>query len=261
MTLSLASVAIGITVWFLRAHHMAELAHEVQLAFSGLGPILLNALFFATLYLALEPFIRKRHPEMLISWTRLLAGRFKDPLVAGHALIGMGAGAVFVIGISSFAERLLGQPPSIPAGRFVDAVMGTSASIVPFLNLAQQAVGIALATLMLLVGLEHLVRRLWIAGALAVVFITYREALVEHGSFWLLFALFTLLFAVPMYALLRFGAVAFMFSLLTINVCATFPLTSHLGEWYAIPTRLVLLFIASVVFWGLRYGTSRPSAV
>ena len=43
-------------------------------------------------YLALEPFVRRRWPEAMISWTRLLGGRFADPLVARDILIGCAAG-------------------------------------------------------------------------------------------------------------------------------------------------------------------------
>jgi hypothetical protein len=39
-------------------------------------------------YLAIEPYVRKHWPDSLISWTRLRAGRPRDPLVASHVLIG-----------------------------------------------------------------------------------------------------------------------------------------------------------------------------
>src|SRR5262249_43547395 len=45
------------------------------------------------LYMALEPFVRRRWPQSLISWTRLLNGDVKDPLVGGHMLIGATLGA------------------------------------------------------------------------------------------------------------------------------------------------------------------------
>jgi hypothetical protein len=37
---------------------------------------------------ALEPYLRRRWPERIISWNRLLAGEFRDPLVGRDILIG-----------------------------------------------------------------------------------------------------------------------------------------------------------------------------
>jgi len=41
------------------------------------------------LYMAIEPIARKLYPESLISWTRLLGGSFRDPLVGRDLLLGM----------------------------------------------------------------------------------------------------------------------------------------------------------------------------
>ncbi|HEY0158760.1 MAG TPA: serine/threonine-protein kinase [Thermoanaerobaculia bacterium] len=44
-------------------------------------------------YLAVEPYVRRQWPSMLVGWTRLVAGRFRDPLVGTELLIGLLAGA------------------------------------------------------------------------------------------------------------------------------------------------------------------------
>src|SRR5712691_2614762 len=62
-----------------------------------LGKALAFSLFLAAFvwltYMALEPFARRRWPDLLISWTRLLSGRLRDPLVGRDILIGILAGA------------------------------------------------------------------------------------------------------------------------------------------------------------------------
>ena len=40
------------------------------------------------LYIALEPYVRRRWPATLVSWSRLLAGGFRDPLVGRDILAG-----------------------------------------------------------------------------------------------------------------------------------------------------------------------------
>ncbi|HEY7921606.1 MAG TPA: serine/threonine-protein kinase [Vicinamibacteria bacterium] len=65
------------------------------------------------LYMALEPYARRRWPRVLISWGRLLAGRFRDPMVGRDVLVGAAASpialVVFLVAIQVPAR--LGQPP------------------------------------------------------------------------------------------------------------------------------------------------------
>ncbi len=39
-------------------------------------------------YIAIEPIVRRSWPELLFSWSRLLSGRFRDPLVGRDLLAG-----------------------------------------------------------------------------------------------------------------------------------------------------------------------------
>ena len=48
-------------------------------------------------YIALEPFVRRRWPHALIASTRLLNGRFRDPVIAQHLLAGLLCGAVLLL--------------------------------------------------------------------------------------------------------------------------------------------------------------------
>ncbi len=49
------------------------------------------------LYLALEPWVRRRWPHTMIGWTRYVAKGFRDPLVGRDLLIGAAAGALFAV--------------------------------------------------------------------------------------------------------------------------------------------------------------------
>ena len=70
------------------AYHVPELGGELWIFFQSVS----LALFIATLtwifYIALEPFLRRRWSELLISWSRLMAGDFRDPLVGRDILVG-----------------------------------------------------------------------------------------------------------------------------------------------------------------------------
>lgn len=62
----------------------------------GLGHVLQHLTFSFAYYLAIEPFVRRVWPRMLIGAIRALSGRLRDPAVGREALIGLTAGCVFV---------------------------------------------------------------------------------------------------------------------------------------------------------------------
>jgi hypothetical protein len=59
------------------------------------------AYLFWILYIAAEPYVRRRWPQILVSWTQLLSGEWRDTLIARDVLIGC-ALAVLMI----FLQRL-----------------------------------------------------------------------------------------------------------------------------------------------------------
>ena len=80
--------------WFFGAHHVPnfdELALFIEFLVWGL----VWSCFIWVLYIALEPYVRRRWPATLVSWSRLLAGDFRDPLVGRDVLAGCLLGAVF----------------------------------------------------------------------------------------------------------------------------------------------------------------------
>jgi hypothetical protein len=74
--------------WALKADHVAG-AGELRLLVAGLSWSLFYGAFVWVAYMALEPWIRRRWPQALITWSRLLQGRFRDPLVGRDILIGL----------------------------------------------------------------------------------------------------------------------------------------------------------------------------
>jgi serine/threonine-protein kinase len=75
----------------LNAHHVAA-ADELRILVSAtVNALVLTAIIWA-LYLALEPYVRRRWPQSMISWSRVLSGGLRDPLVGGHMLFGVTLG-------------------------------------------------------------------------------------------------------------------------------------------------------------------------
>jgi hypothetical protein len=85
---------MGLFMALLRADHV-PIATDEYLIFARLTSwILYSAAFTFLVYVAFEPFVRQRWPRVLTSWSRLLTGRLRDPLVGRDILIGATAGVV-----------------------------------------------------------------------------------------------------------------------------------------------------------------------
>ena len=74
--------------------------------------ILAQGLFFGTIlwlvYLAIEPSLRARWPRSIVTWNRLLAGQWGDPLVWSHVLIGGAAGLLLMMAVLAAEGLRLG---------------------------------------------------------------------------------------------------------------------------------------------------------
>jgi serine/threonine-protein kinase len=62
------------------------------------GPALWRGFVAWAAYLAVEPVIRRKWPQSLISWNRMLAGRLRDPLLGRDLLLGVLGGCATVFG-------------------------------------------------------------------------------------------------------------------------------------------------------------------
>jgi serine/threonine protein kinase len=96
------------------ADHVASFGAEFWLVVKVLAYPMAFASLVWIFYVALEPYARRQWPRILISWGRLLAGRWRDPMVGRDVLFGAAAGFV-ELGVNIVAQRLafpLGQPES-----------------------------------------------------------------------------------------------------------------------------------------------------
>jgi serine/threonine-protein kinase len=147
--------------------------------------ILGMSLFFSMVmflaYMGLEPYVRRLWPESLISWSRLLAGRLKDPLVGRDLLIGAVAGT-FTLLLSrahTLVPGLLGLPEEALGFGLPEGIAGLRPAVAELLDTLTGVVGNPLVFLVTLVLLRRLVRRTWLAVGLFVMVIVGIRALAS----------------------------------------------------------------------------------
>ena len=95
--------------WLLTANHVPTGVEFISFV-GGVSWALLIGTMVWCLYVALEPLVRKRWPESLISWSQLLAGQLRHPLVGGHVLIGVAFGVAYALLLRSLRSPASEKP-------------------------------------------------------------------------------------------------------------------------------------------------------
>ena len=75
------------------------------------------------LYLAIEPWIRRNWPQAIISWSRLVSGQLRDPVVGRDILFGVAFGTLWLV-IFQLSNIPLSHMGAAPSLEFADYLMG-----------------------------------------------------------------------------------------------------------------------------------------
>jgi len=109
--------SVQMLVWLCQASHVASIS-EVRLLSMGLAWALFVSAQIWIVHIALEPYVRQFWPRTLVSWNRLVHGRFSDALVGRHILIGCLCGVAIML--NDQMATLCGTWLSIPTGHVLD---------------------------------------------------------------------------------------------------------------------------------------------
>ncbi|MCB1025490.1 MAG: serine/threonine protein kinase, partial [Acidobacteria bacterium] len=99
LKLTLFLFAISLLAQIILADHVPTIWGELSIIYEAVSYSALRSIFVGLLYIALEPFIRRSWSEMLISWNRIMAGDFRDPMVGRDILVGGLLGLGHAVGI------------------------------------------------------------------------------------------------------------------------------------------------------------------
>jgi serine/threonine-protein kinase len=199
------------------------------------------------LYIALEPYVRRRWPTSLITWSRVLAGKFTDPLVGRDLLTGMLLGVCLTL-----LDKLLKLDAPQPAADVgLDILLGARFVVGDFLNSMSGAVIAPLAITFLLTLLRVLLRRDWLAAAVAVL-IFGLPAFQSPSPFA---AIVNLIFAcLVVLAFIRFGLLTLAATVFIFFWLESLPFTTNLSAWYAGVSLFAMFLVTALA--GLTFYTS-----
>jgi len=256
--------AMGMTAWALNADHVSDRTGEVTLAMRGAGFVVLVSAMLWLFYMALEPYVRRMRPQALISWNRLLSGGLHEPVVGRDVLLGSVWGVVFtlLLALGIYAPGFFGQAPLGPTTTMLSTLLELRRLAAGLLGGQMDAIVLGTAALLIFVLFRLLLRRdLPAAIALALVLSLVQAAEVE-ASLGVRLLLGVLIMGGYSALLMRLGLLAAFVAVYVLHLMFDFPLTTHLGAWYATPTVVSGLAVAAMALYGYRTATrtSRPPA-
>ena len=208
-------------------HHVADWGEVGLLARASADALFYSAMVWLV-YIALEPYVRRLWPEVLISWSRLLSGRIRDPRVGRDILIGGVAGILLTTGLSLRVLLRLGGTPTPPGIFDLSTLTGLGPAVGRLL--AGFDLGFPIFILFFILLARVTLRNQWAAlGAITILWMTVN--LLQSVNVVVDLVIVLPLVVLILYVLMRFGllAVAGM-AFLPVHALHT-PIS--VSSWYA----------------------------
>jgi hypothetical protein len=238
-------------LFFCRSHFGA-LNDALFLFLIAISTGLFNAGVMWMLYLAIEPWVRRHWPKTIISWSRLLSGQVRDPLVGRDILFGVLLGVIWalVFQISSIPKMRMGASPYPFA---TEALMGGREGLGEWLRQWPGSILSTLVFFFVLFGLKVLLRKEWIAAIVFMAIFAVPRAL--NSTFMATeLPLQILVYAIAVLLVLRFGLVSLACAIFTVDLMTNLPFSADFSAWYMTTSILAVLSVVALAGWGFYYS-------
>ena len=261
LRLAVFTFVAGTVAWLLEFSHVPSPAAEFDSFFRSVMGRSFSAGLFWLLYVALEPYVRRLWPHRIISWSRLLAGGWRDPLVGRDVLLGglCGVAGGALILLSRSAPRVLGLPEATPHNIILSRLLGMRQLVAGLLSHdIGLTLSLGLGILFLLLVLYIILRREWLAvGVLSVTLALLFSAMGDYLFITLPFG--ALWATATVFVLTRLGLLATTSFLFFQGLCVEYPLTTDFSVWYAEGALFALGVAVALAVYGFRLSLAGRS--
>src|SRR5215471_18722977 len=252
--ISLFVFALTAAAWVIGARHVADPLTELNHFLDNLVALqLASAGLLWIVYVAFEPDVRRYCPEILMSWTRVLSGRFRDPRVGRDILVGVAAAIVVAFMRQGLVllPKALGYAPAPPRGTNASFLLGTRMAISNLLAMPSNAVQNAMLLTLTFVAARLALKRTWAAAMVAGAILAYL-LIAEAGTEQLAL---NVTFAIGVAALFMAVLVYFGVFPLALAFCVNFVLgqgglTADFSKTYAPTSVWLLALVAGLAAFG-----------
>ena len=237
---------------FLCRSHFATIGDAIGLSIIATSGALFMAGAIWLLYMAIEPWVRRLWPKSIISWSRLLAGNWRDPVVGRDILLGVALGVVWILvfQLRYIPIMHLGGSPGLGS---TDALLGGRVALGAWLRQWPQSIQSTLMFFLLLLGLRALLRKEWIAAIVFIAIFAVPRGLTSSYKVIEVPAL-VVVYAIAVLIVIRFGLVPLAVAIFTINMTVNIPFSADLSTWYMTTSILALLSLLLITGWGFYHS-------
>jgi hypothetical protein len=235
-----------LALWVCKVHLVASLLLIAMFLLAVCTSVFYGVLLW-TIYLALEPFVRRHWPQVLVSWANVLSGRGTDPVVGRDVLIGVALGVGLTLGIRAILLAAGEGAVSFPGD--VGVLLGLRSTVGVALDEAPYAIRNVLLYFFILFGLRVLLRRQWAAAAAFVAFLAILNALGNDRP-WIGALLGLVYFAPWAFVILRWGLLPFAVGAFVSSLLFDVIATLDGSAWYLANTLLLIAVVVGCACWG-----------
>ncbi len=248
--LALVMFALEIALWLCRSHLVPGLETFFLFLLAVSTALLISGTTWV-LYLAIEPWVRRKWPQTIISWSRLLSGQLRDSLLGRDLLFGVALGVlwILVIQVRSIAMIHIGAAPELFDPEYL--VGGRNALGAWLMQVPNSILG-ALEFFFLILGLKLLLRKEWIAAIAFVAIFTGLRSDNLHPVIDIPADI--VIYAIAVLIVYRYGLVPLVCAIFTVDMLAAVPLTLDFSTWYAGTSLFPLLSVVALAGWGFYHS-------
>jgi hypothetical protein len=254
LRLGFFTAALFMGIWIVDEHHVPSI-WELYLFLMAASWALFAAALLAACYLALEPYVRRTWPAMIISWSRIVGGAIRDPLVARDILIG--CAVAVVIGTVQVSGLLATRATTGILPRLLlnhRPFLGVRYALSQLALDLVAAIFFALFMLFILFVIRRIVRNEWVAIVAGALLLGVPFAIGDATSFA------NVPFAVVVQALIfatlaRVGLVASITAQFVMYTLLISPFTMPPVAWYSGVGLVGLVVTALLAFAAFRVST------
>ena len=254
--ISIFVLLIWLAAGLIVGDHIPDLGKEILILFKITGTSLFLAALIGLLYIALEPSARRRWPTLIISWNRLLAGDWRDPLVGRDILVGgmLGIAHTVVIHLQFLLPPWIGLAPMPNLGTEISYIQSFKQLLSNTLMASATGVFAAFAPLLFLILLVTIFRKQWLATAIlwALYFVVLGLAFASSSGHWIVWFFPALIAAIAVVCISRLGLLAMISFGIFFELSFHNAITANFSSWYfgnTIFSAVVLLGLAIFGFY------------
>jgi serine/threonine-protein kinase len=240
-------------LWVCRQHAVADFSVAAQF-FVAMATATAYGVLMWTIYLALEPFVRRYWPQVLVSWTSLLTGHARDAVVGRDVLIGVAMGVFFSILFRLVAMQV--PEAKVAFAGSMDVMTSFRGTIGEVFQEGFYAFRNVLFYFFLLFVLRVILRRPLLAVIAFTAFFTAFNMLSNTNPY-VGAALGLLYFGTASIVIWRWGLLSMAVGSLVSSLLFDMVVSTNLSAWYVSNSALLLAVVVGLAGWSFYSAIGR----